>query len=747
MKTNIRQLIHTSLLLGLSSASFNSLAQDTEHDGYDFQEIVVSAPFEDREAETALPITVLSGEALQEEVANSLGETLKRQIGVNSASFGPGVGQPIIRGQTARRVMSLANSVGVTDVAAVSPDHVNAVEAILADRIEVVRGPSTLLYGSGAIGGVVNVIDSRIPETLVEDTNFVIQQTRDTVNDENKTIVRLDASAGNFAFHLDAFRRENDNVEIKGFAIDEASVERLEELVAEHLEEEGHHEEEGHDEEGHDEEGHEEEFENTNGFIGNSDGESDGGTLGFSWIGDNGFIGFSVNDLNSDYGLPPGAHGHHEEEGHDEEEEGHDEEEEGHDEEGHEEEVEFVRLDMESRRYDLRGGYEFSDGWVESIRGALGFTDYEHSEVEFFEDGGSEVGTLFSNEGTEGRFTLTHRPVGNWTGVWGLQFSDTEFSAIGEEAFIPRSDINSRGIFGVERYTEGNLTAELGVRFEQNSIDPNGSCDTDISATSLSGSVLYDVTANSNVLFGLSRSERAPGVEELYSNNSTANCSPVDEEDFVAHAATGLFEIGNPNLSEETANNFEFGYRMHSGPVTGQISAYYNEIDDYIFLDLAGEEHEGTPLANWLARDAEFRGLEGEIAFNLMENDNTTIELRLFGDMVDAEFASGGNVPRIPAAKIGAELHFFGPQWSFHVHVMEVDDQDDAAELELPTDGYTNVSMYADYHWNFGNDSELKLFVRGNNLLDDEIRNHASFLRNFAPEPGRGVMVGLRLEY
>lgn len=245
---------------------------------------------------------------------------------------------------------------------------------------------------------------------------------------------------------------------------------------------------------------------------------------------------------------------------------------------------------MESRRYDLRGMYEFNDSWIQSIRGALGFTDYEHREVEFFEDGGSEVGTRFNNEGSEGRFTLTHVPMGNWTGVWGFQYSDTEFSAIGEEAFIPRSDLSNRALFAVERYNQGNITAEIGFRVEDANVDPVGSCDYDGSATSLSGSVLYDLNSDSNLLVGMSRSQRAPAVEELFSNNDASTCAPfADDEDFVVHAATNLFEVGNPNLEEETSNNVELGYRLHSGPVTGEFSAYYNEIDDYIFLDLTGE--------------------------------------------------------------------------------------------------------------------------------------------------------------
>ncbi|MEX0962950.1 MAG: TonB-dependent receptor [Pseudohongiellaceae bacterium] len=741
MKT--RNLKFTLVLVNpmLAVAGNSAYAAEEVHNEDRLEEIVISAPFEQSEAETALPIGILSGEALLEKVGNSLGDTLKNEIGVNSASFGTGVGQPIIRGQTGNRVTILQNGVGVTDASNLSPDHANSVEVVLAERLEVVRGPSTLLYGSGAIGGVVNVIDNRVPESLVENTEFILQQSRNSVNGEEKTVVRLDAAAGNFAFHLDAFRRDNDNVNIKGFAIDEFAVEELEELVAAHHEEDhdDHDEEEGHEHE---------EFENTRGFIGNSDSESDGATLGFSWVGNNGFIGFSANELNNNYGLPPGAHVHHEEEHH--EEDG-DHDEEGHEEEHEEEheEVEFVRIDMESRRYDIRGGFEFSDSWIESVRGSLGFTDYQHGEVEFFEDGGSEVGTLFSNEGTEGRFTLSHVPVGDWTGVWGFQYSDTEFSAIGEEAFIPRSDISSRAIFGVERYAQGNLTAELGFRFEDNSVDPNGGCSFDGSATSLSGSVLYDVNSDSNVLFGLSLSERAPSVEELYSNTDASTCARfADDEDLVLHAATSLLEVGNPNLNEETSNNIEFGYRLHSGPITGEFSAYYNTIDDYIFLDLSGEEHEEQSIASYLARDAKFRGLEAEVSFNLLETNNGSLALSLFGDMVDAEFDSGGNVPRIPASKLGAELRYFGSNWSMHLHVTDVNEQDEVGELELDTDGYTLVSVYADYHFALGNtDSDLKLFIRGDNLLDEEVRNHASLLKNYSPEPGRGVTMGLRFEF
>ena len=712
-------------------------AEQVAHSEDDIEEIVVTAPFQQTEAETALPVGILSGEALREKVGNSLGDTLKNEVGVANASFGVGVGQPVIRGQSGNRVNILQNGVGTTDASRVSPDHANAVDALLAERLEVIRGPSALLYGSGAVGGVVNVIDNRIPESLPDEPRFVFQQSHSTVNAQNQTLLRLDGAAGNIAFHLDAFTRKSDNAEISGYAIDEEAIEALEELVEQHLEEAGHHEE---DELHAEEEHHEEEgIENTFGFIGNSDMESDGGTVGFSLVGDDSFIGFSVSELRNNYGLPPGVHLHaHEEEDHGDEEE----------EQDHEEEVEFVRVDMGKTRYDLKGELRLTDSWIRSIRVSAGFSDYEHGEIEVFEDGGSEVGTLYENSGAEARMTMTHVPVGNWNGVWGLQFLDTAFSALGEEAFIPKADISAVGLFGVERYTSVNWTGEVGVRRERNGVDPSGACEFSTNNTSISGSILYEVGGDANLLFGASRSQRAPSVEELFSNVSAQTCGRhADDESLVLHAATSLLEIGNPLLEKEISNNLEFGYRKFGGGFTGELSAYINQIDNFIYLDLTSEEFEGQQIAAYLARDARFTGIEGEVSFDIFESGDSVLALGVFGDLVNAEFDAGGYLPRIPPAKLGAELRFFGEDWSFHLHATRVYGQNDVAELELATGGYTVLSLSADYHWEVGEHSSLEVFLRGDNLLDEEIRNHVSFLKNYSPEPGRGVMLGVRFEY
>ena len=582
-------LVVTTLYAG------GAMAQEAIHSEDEIVEVVVTAAFQQSEAETAMPVGVLDGEALRERIGNSLGETLQNEIGVNTASFGTGVGHPVIRGQTGNRVKILQNGVGTTDAAALSPDHAEAVNTQLAERLEVIRGPSALLYGSGAVGGVVNVIDNRIPESLPAEPSLVLQQTRDNVSNQDQTLIRIDAAAGNVAFHLDAFTSRNDNVEIPGYAIDEEAVEELEELIHEHLEE-GHeddhdddHDEDHEDDHDDDHDHEEEEVENTFGYIGNSDAESDGGNVGFSLVGDNGFFGFSVSEVSKEYGLPIGVHAHaHHEEEHDDhgEDEDHDDHGEDHGDEHdeHEEEVEFVRIAMDKTRYDFKGELQLGDGFIQSIRASAGITDYMHDEIEIFEDGEREVGTRYENEGAEGRVTMTHVPLGNWNGVWGLQFTDNVFSATGEEAFIPESDITSVGFFGVERYTNGNLTGEIGIRFEDNSVDPNGRCDYSGNATSLSGSVLYDLGNESNLLFGASRSQRAPTVEELYSNVDAGSCAPEEHhEHLVLHAATNLLEVGNPMLEEETSANLEFGYRKYGGGFTGEFSAYHNQIDNFIF--------------------------------------------------------------------------------------------------------------------------------------------------------------------
>ncbi|MFT4676413.1 MAG: iron complex outermembrane receptor protein [Patiriisocius sp.] len=680
--------------------------QAAEHD---IEEVVVTGPFHKPLAESVLPIGVLSGEELRREAANSLGETLDSQPGVHSASFGPGVGQPVIRGQSGKRVQVLQNSVFVSDAANLSPDHSNGIEPLLADSIEVVRGPATLLYGSGAIGGVVNVIDQRIPTRLFERPEVIFEQSHLNVSDENKTLLSANASVGSIAVHADLYSRRNNNVDIPGAAVDLDRLEALEALA-------GLQHEEDEDEP------------SRQGFIDNSFGEGKGGTFGISWVREQGFIGLSYNRFESEYGLPGGAHGHEEHEGEEEEEE---------------EEGVAVRLALEQERYDLKADHHFDSGYVSEVRFHLGYTDYEHSELEI-ENGIKELGTRFLNQGFDSRISLTTRERSNWQGVWGMQMNSTEFSASGEEAFIPKTDIRNTALFAVERWASDRFTLELGGRLERAELDPVA-CAKSETVFSVSASGVVDLDHDARLIVSTGRTERAPTVEERYSNIDVSGCGL--NTDLVAHAATNLIEIGNIDLDTEVSQNLDIGYQLPINSALLDVSVFYNRVQDYVYLDLTGASFDGVQVANYRGQDARFYGLEASVDFPLAQLATSSIGGRVAVDMVRGRFDNDDYVPRMSPARIVIAVDWESERWSSGMTLSHVFEQDDTAPLELPSIGYTLVSAYADYHWSLATGAELTLFAKGDNLLNEEVRNHVSFLNSVAPEAGRGVRVGLRLRY
>ncbi|MEJ2415724.1 MAG: TonB-dependent receptor [Exilibacterium sp.] len=703
-KVTLKKYINTMVSAAAMSTATSAIAQ------HDLEEIMVTAPLNKKSAETALPVNVIAGEALRAQVADTLGSTLQNQVGLNSSSFGPGVGRPIIRGQSGNRVRVLQNSLGTLDVSSVSPDHGNSAEALVAERIEVVRGPATLLYGNGAIGGVVNVIDNRIPDQPVDAWSGALEQRHNTVSDANTTVFKMEGAmpgeGSQLAWHLDGLYSNSNNIEISGLAIDEEAIEALH----------GEHEEE---------EEHEEEIENTDGFIGNSDTQGKALTAGFSWIGDSGFIGFSFGRLENNYGLPAGTHAHHEEEGIEQE---------------HEDE-ENVRIDMVQNRYALKGEIKLQ-GPLQSLRGQVVYNDYQHTELE-----GGNPGTVFSNEGVETRLIADHQAVGPLNGVIGLQLGSSEFRAVGDESFIPATDIRSTAAFVVEGLETENWLYEFGLRVENQTFDPSSRCDRSETTLSGSASALWHFRDDSNLFFALARSERTATVEELFSNVDSESCQAKSDMEQVAHAPTARIEIGDPDMDLETSYNVELGLRKHLGAVRGELNLFYNQIDNYIFLLDSGEEDEsGTQISYYRQNNATFSGYEAELSLPLHSSADSHFELSLFSDFVRAKFDSQGDVPRIPPLRYGAQLAYTLPRWSARIRITEVDDQDKIAASEVPTDGYTLVNLYTDYHF-AASDRGAVVFIKGNNLLDEEIRNHASFLSNHAPEPGRGFELGIRYQF
>ena len=377
--------------------------------------------------------------------------------------------------------------------------------------------------------------------------------------------------------------------------------------------------------------------------------------------------------------------------------------------------------------------------WIEVVRGFLTYTDYEHKELE-----GAETGTKFERDTWETRLELVHDPIFGAHGVVGLQWRSDEFEAVGEEAYIPKTDSNEVGLFLLEDFHSGDWTYEAGLRVDYVERDPdaNNADDQDFTSFSLSGSALWDFTDDWQAGLSLSSASRAPSTEELYSNVD-AN----DPEEYVTHFATGVIEVGDPDLDEETSLNADLSLRWTSGYSWVELAVFYNRFDDYIFLFNSGEEVDETPIYVYDQDDADFYGAEFDSSFQLVELGPGAVALGIRGDVISGEFDDNGDVPRLPPARIGGELSWRGDNFGTWVSVLSAADQDDPGDFETETDGYTRWDLGADYRFELRGDRELLAFMKWKNIGDDEIRLSTSFLRNYAPEAGESFEVGLRYSF
>ena len=643
---------------------------------HELDQLIISTPLAESTANTALPISILSGNELRIKASSSIGETLKNESGITSQSFGPGVGQPVIRGQTGSRVHVLQNGLGSLDVSSLSPDHSNSTEALWAEKIEVLRGPATLLYGSGAIGGVVNVIDNRIPDNVPENLfEGAFEQRYNTVNEGKSSAFKVDGGKGMLAWHLDGFYRDSINQQIADNAIKGV---------------------------------------NDDGRLLNSNARAKSGTAGFSLVGDKGFVGFSINHLDNNYGVPPGN-----------------------------EPDEEIRIDLKQTRYDMKAEIKDPLTFAENLNIRLSYNDYQHVELE-----NGEPGTVFDNEGFESRLELIQKPWAFFDhGVLGVQTKNSEVSALGEEAVIPKADINSIGFFTIQDIHTEYLTYEVGLRIEQQWIDPVGLSEVSHTPVSFSASSLWSVTDEDSIKLTFSRSERAPDIQELFSNG--------------AHLATSSYDLGNPNLKVETSHNIELGFHIDHELFQADINLYQNWVQDYISQNNSGQffnsdsetfvntcTHDGClPVFNAQQQDAEFQGFEAQITVPLMTTDYGHFDSELFADYVRGRFTNGDDIPRMPPLRYGMQISWKNTDWTTQLRITRAEKQENPGLNETDTDGYWLLDLSANYRLNIANYADMLLFVKTNNLLDQDIRHSVSYLRNSAPEAGRGVEMGLKIEF
>ena len=669
----------TAILLYLPT---NAFAQDAED-----EIIVTGSPLIRSVNEAITGLSVLTGDELDLRLAGTIGETLKTEPGVSSTFFGAGASRPIIRGQGGDRVRVLTNGVGSIDASSASPDHAVAAEPAQAERIEVVRGASLLRYGSSGSGGIVNVIDGRIPTEVPEDgIDGALRVGGSTVDNGFEAAGSVDIGAGNLVLHLDGTYRDSGNYDIPGFA-ESALFRELEEA------------EEG----GEEEEGEEEAF----GTLENSQTETSAFTAGASYVGENSFIGLAVHKFDSDYGIP-GGH----EEG--EEEEG---------EEGEEEEEEMVTIDLDQIRVDLNAALEL-DGFIQKIQFFGGYADYEHTEFE----APGEVGTVFANEGFEGRLEAIQAENDGWRAAYGVQIRSRDFSAIGEEAFVPPTTTDQFGFYTFQEKEIGNIHLEGAARYEFTD-QTNSVTDEDISFNLFSVSVGGDIHATDTVRFGgtLFRTERAPTTEELFSNGP--------------HLATSQFEVGDVNLDKEVATGIEGSLRFKDQDRFITLNAFYTDYDDYIFDQAQGTEEDGLPLFQFVGEDASFRGFEVQGGTKLTELGTFDIGVDALAEFVRADTDSG-NLPRIPPLSILAGIEAKNDSLSLRAELDYAAEQNKIDTFELPTDSYTLVNLFATWTPAALNEN-IKISVSALNLFDEDARQHTSFLKDTVPLPGQNFRIAL----
>ncbi len=643
--------------------------------------IVTASPLSRSLDEAITGQSVLSGDALQDRLAGTIGETLKLEPGVSSTSFGAGASRPIIRGQGGDRVRILTNGIGSIDASSASPDHAVAVEPAQAERIEVLRGAALLRYGSSGAGGVVNTIDGRIPDDFPDgQTDVSLRLGASSVDAGSEAAISLDQRVGNFVLHLDGTRRE-----AQDYRIPVEGESRI--LLAEEGEEVP------------------EDFED-NRRLENSFARSNSLTGGLSYIGDKGFIGFAVHDFNSTYGVPGGHGDEGEEEGAEEEEE-----------EG------GVSIELDQQRIDFNAGWDF-DGPIERVQAFGGFADYRHTEFE----GNGEVGTVFSNEGYEIRVEAIQSEkelsIGNWRAAHGVQYRERDFSAIGEEAFVPPTLTKQLGAYTFHELEIGDGHIEAAARYERTDQENNASTsERNFDLFSVSGGGDVHLTEAVRIGGTVFRTERAPTTEELFSNGP--------------HLATSQFELGDETLGKEIATGIEGAIRHREDGHNITLNVFYTDYSDYIFETQTALEEDGLPVFQYVAENAEFYGFEAVGQTEVTQLGAFDISADALVEYVRAKTETG-NLPRIPPLSVLSGIEAESDRLRLRAEWEHVTAANDLAAFELPTDSHNLINAFLT--WKAPVDAQnVELRVSVLNIFDAEARQHTSFLKDLVPLPGRNI--------
>jgi iron complex outermembrane receptor protein len=635
--------------------------------------------------------SVITGAQLTRDLRPTIGDTLAHQPGVSATSYGPGASRPILRGFQGERVRILTDGIGSLDVSNTSVDHAVAINPLTASRIEVLRGPSALLFGSSAIGGVVNVIDNRIPRQVPDEPIHIqAMATYGSAAEERTVNGLIDVPlGGHFVAHFDGNYSRTDDLDIGGHVLarrlrqqaaasPEPAIRRLADLK---------------------------------GKLPNSAGRVSDVAGSLAWVDGDSNVGISVNHFATRYGIPirysldPAI------------------------------EPEQVSIDLRQTRVDGRAEIKTGGGFIDMIRARGGYSDYRHSEL----DADGEVGTTFFNKGYEGRLEFVQADRGGWSGGFGVQYFHRNLRAVGDEKSLPHNRTSQLGLFALQSYHAGPFRAEAGLRYERQTLNADADATIGIprlkrSFGAVSGSLgaSYEIARGIHLGLNASHSERSPNAEELFVNGP--------------HPGTQAFEIGDPDLSKEKSNGLELTLKGSGAGYSFGLSAYHIWFGNYIFEAATGAIEDDLPVFEIRQGRARYLGFEVEGSLRLAKLGRFTINLDGLADYVKATIRSQGPAPRIPPMRFLAGIEVQSDRLTGRLEVERVTSQNRLAELETPTAGYTLVNASLSIK-PFPDRRNTTLTLSANNIFDVDARRSASFLKDYAPLAGRDLRVTARVSF
>ena len=645
------------------------------------------------------PAASYSGAGLLLRSKTTLGETLDGTPGVSSTYFGPNASRPIIRGLDGDRIRVLNNNGALLDVSSLSFDHSVSSDPISIERIEVLRGPGALQYGGSAVGGVVNVIDNRIPREPQFDAQGGVSGKLDlraaTGNRERGGGVLLEAGTERYTLHVDAFDRSTGDVNAPADLLcTQGGVNSLRNRIC------------------------------------NSASDTRGGAVGGTAFFDQGYLGASVSSYRSNYGTVA---------------------------------EDDVTIKMKSDRMALKGEVRNLGGFVQSIKGQLSHTNYQHTEFE-----GVTTGTVFKNKGTDLRLEARHAKVAGFDGLMGFQSDRTRFSADGTEAFAPYSQTRQNGLFAYEEYATSWGKLSVGGRVDAVKVASLGNpqvsrftpASRDFKPKSLALGGLWNSAPNWQLTTNLATTERAPKDYELFAQGP--------------HVATRAWETGDAALGKEKSTSLDVGAAWKSGAHSFTANAYVHRFKNYIGLASTGNTY-GQEQGNLNPQDLDGDGIDDndpdnallpELAYSgvrarfvVMEASGnirllegaSTLDLALRGDLVRAQNTSNGqNLPRIAPVRVGATLNWATGPWGASVGFDRSATQSRVAAGDRTTAAYTRWSAAATYKQAAG-PASLLWYAKLENLTNQLAYSATSVLTTTAfpksPLPGRSLKVGLQAAF